>query len=214
MPRRPARSRPAAARPHAAAAAPIDGRAARSARTRETIADAVLAFLEEGRLEPTSLEIAARAGIAERTLFHHFADLEALFSAVAERQITRVGERFPFIPATGTTAERIDALVAQRADLHEYVAPVRRAALRLEPTSPAIAARLAWARDTLRRDVARVFAAELAAAPAPGRVELRDALAVSTSWSSWEQLRRHTGLSVLRARNVVRRLLAALLEEE
>jgi len=214
MPRRPARSRPAAARTRATAPAPIDGRAARSARTRETIADTVLAFLEEGRLEPTSLEIAARAGIAERTLFHHFADLEALFTAVAERQIARVGERFPFVAASGSTSERIDALVEQRANLHEFVAPVRRAALRLEPTSPAIAARLAWARATLRRDVARVFAPELAATPAPARAELRDALALGTSWSCWEQLRRHAGLSVPRARNVIRRLLAALLEEE
>jgi len=192
---------------------PIDGRAARSARTREAIADAVLAYLEEGRLEPTSLEIAKRAGIAERTLFHHFADLEALFTSVAERQIQRVLERFPFVAATGSTAERIAALVAQRAGLHEFVTPVRRAALRLEPTSPAIAARLAWARGNLRKDVARVFARELAAAPSATRAELRDALALATSWSSWEQLRRHVGLSVPRARQVLQRLLAALLEE-
>jgi TetR/AcrR family transcriptional regulator of autoinduction and epiphytic fitness len=177
---------------------PADGRTARTARTRTAIADAVLAFLEEGRLEPTSLEIAARAGIGERTLFHHFADLEELFAEVADRQLARVLERFPIVRASGSARERATALAGQRAGLHEFVTPVRRAALRLEPTSRAIAKRLAWARALLRRDVARVFAAELG---------------LAASWSAWEQLRRHAGLSVPKARDAVRRTLLALLGE-
>ncbi|HVP31914.1 MAG TPA: TetR/AcrR family transcriptional regulator [Myxococcota bacterium] len=209
----PRRGRAASLR-RAGRAPALDGRAARSARTRAAIADAVLAFLEEGRLEPTSLAIAARAGIAERTLFHHFADLEALFTEVAERQIERVRERFPFEQPAGTLSQRIDAFVARRAALHEFVTPVRRAALRLEPTSPAIARRLAWARRELRRDVARSFAREVEAAPAARRHDLRGALTVATSWSCWEQLRRHQGLSAPRARAVVRQLVASTLEEE
>ncbi|HVH04543.1 MAG TPA: TetR/AcrR family transcriptional regulator [Myxococcota bacterium] len=203
MPRSPARD-----------LAPEDGRTARTARTREAIADAVLAFLEEGRLEPTSLEIAARAGIGERTIFHHFADLEALFAEVADRQVARVLERFSRVPATGGVRERALALAAQRADLHEFVTPVRRAALRKEPTSREIAKRLAWARALLRRDVERIFAAELERAPAAERAELRAALALAASWSAWEQLRRHGGLRIARARDVVARTLLALLGEK
>jgi AcrR family transcriptional regulator len=202
--------------PRSPAPAPLpeDGRTARTARTREAIADAVLAFLEEGRLEPTSLEIAARAGIGERTLFHHFDDLEALFADVADRQLARVLERFPRVPATGSARERALALAAQRAALHEFVTPVRRAALRKEPASPEIAKRLAWARALLRRDVARLFAAEIERAPRTERAELRAALALAASWSAWEQLRRHAGLGVARARDTVARTLLALLGEK
>src|SRR5690606_36604055 len=121
-------------RPNPAGAVP-DSRRARSDRTRTAIADAVLRFLEERHLAPTSLEIAARAGVAERTVFHHFDDLEELFGEVASRQRARIVERFPPVPTAGDLSTRIDAIVAQRAGLHEFVAPVRRAALRLESTS-------------------------------------------------------------------------------
>jgi TetR/AcrR family transcriptional regulator of autoinduction and epiphytic fitness len=203
---------PVPAKPARSAPAP-DGRTARSERTRAAIADAVLAFLEEGRLEPTSLAIAERAGIGERTLFHHFTDLEELFGEVADRQLARVIERFPLVRASGGVRERARALAEQRAGLHEFVSPVRRAALRLEPTSREIAKRLAIARALLRRDVARVFSAEIERAPAARRAELRAALALAASWSAWEQLRRHAGLSVPRARDVVARTLLALLGE-
>ena len=203
------------ARPAASAEAvrprPADGRSARSARTRAAIADAVLAFLEEGRLAPTSLEIAARAGVAERTLFHHFSDLEALFAEVAARQFRRIAERFPSVPPEGDLATRIEAVVAHRAALHEFVGPVRRAALRQESRSSAIARRLAWARRELARDVGRRFAEELARRKAARRAELHAAVAVATSWSTWEQLRRHQGLAPDEARAVVRRLLFGLL---
>ena len=42
-------------------ALPSDGRAARAARTRAAIVDALLALLEEGDLQPTANRIADRA---------------------------------------------------------------------------------------------------------------------------------------------------------
>ena len=56
----------------------IDGRAARGERSRAAVATALLDLLEEGIVEPTAGQIAARAKVSERLVFHHFADLEVL----------------------------------------------------------------------------------------------------------------------------------------
>ena len=62
---------------------PLDGRIARSRRTRAAIVEALVTLLEEGNPQPTVEEIAARASVAPRTVFQHYADREALFAAVA-----------------------------------------------------------------------------------------------------------------------------------
>ena len=53
----------------------IDGRLARSARTRHAVVDALLDLLGEGDLRPTAARIAERAGVSLRIVFHHFEDL-------------------------------------------------------------------------------------------------------------------------------------------
>ena len=44
--------------------APLDGRLARSARTRHAVVDALLDLLGEGDLRPTAARIAERAGVS------------------------------------------------------------------------------------------------------------------------------------------------------
>src|SRR5208282_909869 len=61
----------------------LDGRLARSARTRHAVVDALLDLLGEGDLRPTAARIADRAGVSLRLVFHHFDDLEAIYSEFA-----------------------------------------------------------------------------------------------------------------------------------
>jgi AcrR family transcriptional regulator len=189
----------------------IDGRNARGLRTRDAVAEAFLDLLERGVLQPTAVQVAAKAGVSERAVFRHFEDLESLFAAVAERQIQRVAPGVSPPPRRGSLPERIAALVASRADLYERITPVRRASLLQEPFSPVIAQRLTWMRDALRAELSRVFGPELAAAPARERREVLDALGAAASWSAWENLRRHARLSRARAQRAVMRTLSALL---
>ena len=56
----------------------IDGRRARGQRTRLKVIEALLELVSEGVVRPTAQEIAARAGVALRTVYHHFEDVEAL----------------------------------------------------------------------------------------------------------------------------------------
>ena len=61
----------------------VDGRTARSERTRNAIVDAHLRLIHEGDLRPTAERIAKQAGVSLRALWSHFSDLEALFAARA-----------------------------------------------------------------------------------------------------------------------------------
>jgi hypothetical protein len=91
--------------------------------------------------------------------------------------------------ASGPLEARIALVVAQRAELLEWVTPVRLAAMRMEPYS----ARLREGRDALlaegRRQLAAVFARELDPLPEPGRGRVLAALDAATSWGAWHHLR-------------------------
>jgi AcrR family transcriptional regulator len=183
----------------------------RSERSRAAVVEALLDLLEEGDLRPTAARVAERAGVSLRTVFLHFRDLEALFAAAADRQLARLAHLAPRLQSTGPLTARLARFVKQRAELLETIAPVRRASLLMEPFSREIAARLAGARRLARAQVEQAFAPELALLAARERREVGVALAASTSFSSWEVLRRHHGLSVERARKVMTRMLRALL---
>lgn len=188
-----------------------DGRLARGERARQAVVDALLELLREGDLRPTAPRIAERAGVSLRSVFHHFADREALFAAAADRQLGHVAALARPIAPERPLPARLGAFVRQRARLFETVAPVRRAAVLLEPFSSALATRLAETRARGREEVARVFARELRGRAPGARRELELALHAAASWPTWETLRAHEGLSPARARNVMRRTLAALL---
>lgn len=188
----------------------IDGRTARSVRTRSAIVEAMLDLIEEGDLQPTVARVAKRAGISERLIYHHFDDLESLLSAVAARQSERVIDRIRPIDPNLPLAERIEQLVEQRSRLLEWITPFRRAALLHEPFSPALRERhdqmLAHSRDQL----ARLFSRELQGLDTGPRRELLAALEATTSWPWWDAVRR-AGLSRPAARRAMRRTLSALL---
>jgi AcrR family transcriptional regulator len=191
-----------------------DGRLARGERARGQVIDALLELVREGDLRPTAPRIAERARVSLRTVFHHFADLEALFAAAADRQSESLRRLAVPIGPDGPLTRRLDAFVQQRARLLETIAPVRRAALLMEPFSKEIAARLADTRRLGMSEVTRVFAAELGARPPAARRELAAALHAVSGFPTWETLRRHQGLPPARARRVMRRMLAALLLSE
>jgi AcrR family transcriptional regulator len=190
---------------------PLDGRVARSHRTRGAIVDALIGLLEEGEVQPTVEEVAARAGVAPRTVFQHYADREALFRAVSERRQGRLDALMGEIDAAAPLAERVAALADQRARVYEWITPVRRAALLMEPFSASVHAALDGFRAVKRAEVGRVFAAELAALGDDERPAVLAALCAATSYSAWEALRRHQGLDVDAARDAMLQSLRALL---
>ncbi len=194
-------------------AVPKDGRAARSYRARRALAEAVLDLLNEGVAKPTAMEIARRAGVSLRLVFHHFDDLEAIYASAADLQFERIGPLINPIDRTLAFDQRVAAFVRQRARLFEYVTPVRRAGIRMEESSGEIARRLRIAYEMARDHMQAAFSRELAALSPDEAAELSAALDGAASWEMWDFLRRRRGLSVKRAGVVVERMIRSLLAD-
>lgn len=189
----------------------VDGRLARSERSRRAVVGALLDLFEEGEMRPTAAQIAQRAGVSLRSVFQHFESLETLFAAAADLQMERLAPLMLPIPTDGPFPARLATFVTRRARVLEAISPVRRASLRSEPFSNEVRTRLEKARARGRREVELVFASELAAFPAPERRDVAAGLGAAASWSTWENLRRHQGLGIDRARRVLARMLASSL---
>jgi len=175
---------------------PQDGRVARSHRTRAAIVEALVSLLEEGNPQPTVEEIAARAAVAPRTVFQHYADREALFAAVSAHREAHLQGLMGTIDAGTPLAERIEQVVAQRCRIFEWIAAVRRGALLMEPFSDSVHGALDGFRAAKRLELERVFADELGARSEGERTTLAAALGVAGSWSTWDALRTQQGLDV------------------
>ncbi len=187
---------------------PEDGRRARRHRSRDLAVDALLDLLSEGVLRPTAQQVAERSGVSLRSIFRIFDDVETLHASAATRQLSRVRHLFVDVAAVGTVEERVDAMLEINARLYESVAPVRRAALRAAPESPALQEQLRRVRGWLRAEIDRVFADELAAVSASAAA----ALELLMSFEAWDQLRTAQELSVPDTSGVVREGALTVLE--
>lgn len=168
-------------------------------------------LLREGDIRPTAARVAARAGVSLRLVHHHFKDREALFVAAMDRQREHLEPYVQPVPTDRPFAERLGAFVKNRASLLEVMGPVRRAGMTEEPHSPVVRASLSAIRAVKRNQVEQVFEPELAARSGAARADLLAAACTAASWSAWEELRTYQGLSVVRARRVMKRVLSTLL---
>src|ERR1700681_2124019 len=181
-----------------------DGRIRRGVRNREAILDALIACYDDGILLPSVHQVAERAGVSARSVHNHFVDVEALRAEVARRQWDRFARLAVRIDMTAPAGERVRQLVDQRAAIFEGVTPVRRAALLCLPSSPTIAASLARADRTLRRQIERTF---------PGLPsDVVDAVDALASWDTWNRLRSAQGVPAARARRVLTQAIRTLVD--
>ena len=171
-----------------------------------------MSLYEEGELAPTAAQIAQRAGVAVRSVYGHFGDVETLAAEVSERQWQVHGRLMDAEPIAGTLTERVDELVARRAELFEAIAPVRRAGMLHAHRSDTIAANLRRLAQRLRAQVAQTFAPELDIVGRARATELLDAADLLLAWESWERLRTQQGCSPARARRVLAGALVRLLD--
>ncbi len=183
----------------------------RGEQTRARIAEAMLDLMAEAELAPTAKDVATRAGVSVRLVFHHFEDMDALYRTVSRAQFERHWRGLRPVDGDLPIDQRIDRTVKQRARLFDAVSPVRRKAIPLAARHHDVVQEgLQLTNNMLRSWLEETFAAELQAAGRERR-ELLGALEVAASWESWERLRRTQGLSTATARRVLTRTLRALL---
>jgi AcrR family transcriptional regulator len=194
----------------------LDGRQSRALRSRRAICEACLDLVQEGVLQPSADQIADRAGLSRRSIFYHFSDLAALYDAVVEAGMQRCAPLLEEIPRSAPVAARVARLAEGCARFFEATTPYRRSMAAGALVGPVKGEAVRVARELLRRqrdDIAGLFDGELAALDAPERAELVEALAAAVSPGAWEHLRASRGLSLVRARAVMQRSLAALLRD-
>ena len=183
----------------------IDGRTARGQRTRSAVVDALLALQEEGDLEPTAQRVAARAGVALRTVFGHFSDMETLWAQAGEQELAKIAALADVPSGDLPLEERIDRFCASRARVLEALLPVLRAARLREHASAALQRNRELFAAAGDAEVTGVFATELTPLEQAERAVVLSAFHVVAGGTAWELLRCHRGLDVEAATDVLRR---------
>jgi AcrR family transcriptional regulator len=186
-----------------------DGRRLRREQNRETVLDALADLFDEGVYEPSTNEIAERAGLSPRSLFRYFDDIDDLHHAVIDRELANARPLLDTGATPGAaTPAKIERLVEARVALYETIAPAARAARACAHRHPAVAAQLREARSYLRHQVGKLFAAELG----DRRRTLLPALDALCSFETHQLLREDQGLSRAKTVSTLVLALGALLD--
>ncbi|CAN5330272.1 TetR/AcrR family transcriptional regulator [soil metagenome] len=183
-----------------------DGRRARAVRTRSAIVGALLDLVREGILAPTAKEIAARAGVAIRSIGQHFPSRENLFVAAAAEHARRGRTQGREAVSTfGALDDRIERFLEARAFELEETSALRRAASVIT-RSPTVTKAMTRTAEERRKAIVAMFSGEIA----DDAITL-DALEIATGGRAWDQMRVEIKLSVVVATSVMKRMLVALL---
>ncbi|HEX4906581.1 MAG TPA: TetR/AcrR family transcriptional regulator [Acidimicrobiales bacterium] len=186
----------------------VDGRRLRRERNREAVIDALVQLFDEGSYQPTTDEIAERAGLSPRSLFRYFDDIDDLNRAAVERELARAQPMLEVgVSADAPTADKIDGILEARLRMWEAIEPAARAARLNAHRRPVIAAQLVDGRAFLRRQLRELFAPELAG----DRASLLGAIEVLTSFESYDLLRVDQRLSRAKTVSTLTSALRALL---
>ena len=185
----------------------LDGRRLRREQNREAVVHALVELFTEGDYQPSTAEIAARAGLSQRSLFRYFDDIDDLNRAAIEfQQETARPLLDPGVTPTAPTEEKIEHIVAARIAMFEAIEPGARAARVCAHRHPIVQAQLRDTRSFLRHQLERLFAKELKVRPA-----VLPAIDALLSFETHQLLRHDHGHSRTRTHNTLVAALATLL---
>jgi AcrR family transcriptional regulator len=181
------------------------------ADARSRVVETVLAFFEEGDLDPPPERVAERCGLPRHLVRDYLDDRETLLDDIITKRLAEIDPWLAPIPADGTIEERIATLVARRSEILEWLTPARLAAMRHELISP----RMQMVRDamyaTAKARTAELFAPEFDPLPTEARAELLDVLDAVTMWGTWYHWR-SAGLSTRQASRAMSVAVTAILD--
>lgn len=184
----------------------------RGEQTRRRMVEAALSLLEENEHPPTAKEIAVRANVSHRLLFHHFRDLESLLGLVFSLQIDRFRVEVVEVPSHLPLRVRIDRTVHHRSALYESTGHLASNSSALSARLQAVAEGVTRTHGLLRDRLEQTFRPELDAA-GPRAAERLGAIDTAVSWQVWDHLQRRNQLSLSASRRVMTRLLEAAVTE-
>lgn len=182
----------------------LDGRRLRRSHNREAVLDALTSLFNQGSYQPSTNDIAERAGLSARSLFRYFDDVDDLNRAVIERHLRRARPLADIeVEPDQPTSVKVRRLVETRVQLFETIAPEARACRLWAHRHRVVAAQLQENRAYFRQQIRALFPREV---QGPGAT-LLPILDVLCSFESYELLRNDQGLS---RRETVSTLVAAM----
>ena len=92
----------------------LDGRILRSQKSQNLILDAIIKLINNGNLYPTAQEVAKESGIAIRTVFRQFADMESLLMKVDELINEKLLNEERYINMSLSLSERLKKIIDER----------------------------------------------------------------------------------------------------
>lgn len=183
-----------------------DGRRRRSEQSRDRIVTAMMALVEEGKLNPVAEEVAERAEVGLRSVFRHFKDMDSLYAEMAV-QLARhyQGALAPFAARDwrGQLVEAIDRRIA----IFEKLLPFKCAADAHRHESAVLQANHAATSQLLRARLHNLLPPALADDGAA--LETLDFL---LSIDSWQRLRTEQRLTAAQSRDVIEALVKTLVD--
>ena len=116
-----------------------DGRHERVERGKRAVFEGLVELFSEGRYNPPVAEVAARAGVSERTLFRYFGSYNEVVAGMIGYWYPRVKHYFDADPPEGDLTARVRALVELRIEFSEKQGVVTRTSEALAHEWPAAA---------------------------------------------------------------------------
>ncbi|MFM8390570.1 MAG: TetR/AcrR family transcriptional regulator, partial [Actinomycetota bacterium] len=116
-----------------------DGRHERVERGKRAVFEALVELFSEGRYNPPVAEVAARAGVSERTLFRYFGSYNDVIAGMVGYFYPRVERYFTADPPAGDLRSRLLALAELRVEFSETQGIVTRTTEALAHEWPAAA---------------------------------------------------------------------------
>ena len=179
-----------------------DGRKQRSVASHRRIVAALVGLIGEGTLAPSAELVADRASVGLRSVFRHFKDMDSLYREMHASLAAEMAELAQQAFKATTRDGKILELVDRRAVAFERLAPFLRAAQLHRHQSAALQAGHRECVHRLRQPVIDLLGA--------GSTNVA-AIDLLLSFEAWQRLRTDQGLDPAAARQVLQRIIAAVL---
>ena len=167
-----------------------DGRRARSQASRSKIIQAMMDLIESGDMNPSTANVAKKAGVGLRSLFRHFEDKDAILREV---DAILVKAYRPFIEAPYSSddwRERLIELIERRCEVSEAIAPYRISTTAARRRSQFLKENFQQLYDTEKARLNSILPSQLHTDKPLGR-----SILVAMSFDTWRMLREDEHLS-------------------
>ena len=183
-----------------------DGRRARSQASRSKIIQAMMDLIESKNTNPSTANVAKKAGVGLRSLFRHFEDKDAILREVDAILVTAYRPIIEAPYSSDDWRERLMELIERRCEVSEAIAPYRISTTAARRRSQFLNENFQRLYDTEKARLNSILPSKFHTDTPPGR-----AILVAMSFDSWRMLREDEHLSASETVEAVKQMVGDVL---